>query len=105
MLKNQNKKLGILIFRYCEGTGSVIQASGDKNDLDKAFAEFEMEKDVTCLSSLKLRYFTPQEIAKLLGFPSEFTFPDNVTVKQKYKVLGNSINVTVVSLMVFNLLS
>jgi len=92
-------------YRYCEGTGSVIQSSGDKSDLDKAYADFEEKKEPTCLSSLKLRYFIPQEIAKILGFQSSFTFPDSVTVKQRYKVLGNSINVTVVSLLIFNLLS
>jgi len=32
-----------------------------------------------------------------MGFPQEFTFPETSTIKQKYRTLGNSINVKLVS--------
>ena len=53
--------------------------------------------------SLQLRYFTPREVANLMGFPADaFTFPESTTTKQKYRCLGNSINVRLVSeLMVY----
>lgn len=92
-------------FRYCEGTGSVIQSSGSKEDLDEAFRLFSKSGDEAELALLKLRYFTPQEISSLLGFPPCFSFPDTVTNKQRFKVLGNSLNVTVVSLLLFSLLT
>ena len=41
----------------------------------------------------------------MLGFPPEFSFPNDVTLKQKFKVLGNSLNVIVVSLLIFSLVS
>lgn len=93
-----------LFCRYCEGTGSVIQSSGSKEELDEAFRLFSKSGDESELAILKLRYFSPQEISSLLGFPPNFSFPDTITNKQRYKVLGNSLNVTVVSLLLFSLL-
>ncbi|KAI9142332.1 S-adenosyl-L-methionine-dependent methyltransferase [Paraphysoderma sedebokerense] len=49
------------------------------------------------LSALQMRYFTPREISNLLHFPSSFSFPEITTLKQQYRLLGNSINVYVVS--------
>ena len=90
--------------RYCEGTGSVLQTQGTEEDFHEAYRAFSDTSDVEHLKKLQLRYFTPAEIARILGFPSSFTFPDSVTLKQKYKVLGNSLNVTVVSLLICHLL-
>lgn len=47
--------------------------------------------------SLKLRFFSPAEVARLMSFPTDFTFPNSVNEKQQYKLLGNSVNVAVVS--------
>lgn len=50
---------------------------------------------------LKLRYFTPREIANLHGFPKSFVLPTKeVTVRQQYKLLGNSLSVTVVEALI-----
>eukprot|EP00039_Didymoeca_costata_P000267 m.44893 g.44893 ORF g.44893 m.44893 type:complete len:457 (+) comp10158_c0_seq2:105-1475(+) len=57
-------------------------------------------QDETCpLLKLKLRYFTPNEIKQILGFPESLSFPDHATTKQKRRLLGNSLNVTVVSIL------
>ena len=52
-----------------------------------------------------LRYLSDEEVARLMGFPSKedatgstestFSFPDWCTEKQKWRLLGNSINVVV----------
>jgi len=92
--------------RYCEGTGSVLQTAGDAADVyQRANKEESVEDTVTILKELKLRYFTPSEICRLLCFANHFNFPSNITKKQQYKVLGNSINVKVVVLMIYLLLS
>ncbi len=39
-----------------------------------------------------------------MGFPKEFSFPDEITLKQRYRVLGNSINVRVVAELIKYLL-
>lgn len=84
---------------YAEGTGSVLKMA----DIDDAEI-FERYRDATddqsksaLLSVLKLRYFTPREVANLHGFPSDFCFPSSVSVKQQYRLLGNSLNVHVVT--------
>jgi len=52
-----------------------------------------------------LRYLTPDEIARLHGFPPEFFFPEHVTRTQRYALLGNSLSVDVVGCLLEHLLA
>ncbi|XP_069504453.1 tRNA (cytosine(38)-C(5))-methyltransferase isoform X2 [Ambystoma mexicanum] len=91
---------------YVEGTGSVLQTAMDV-EIDSAFKSLEdlsEEEKLANLSSLKLRYFTPREIANLHGFPASFDFPDKITVRQRYRLLGNSLNVHIVAKLISVLL-
>ncbi|NWT79701.1 TRDMT methyltransferase, partial [Lanius ludovicianus] len=91
---------------YVEGTGSVLQTAVDV-ELESVFKHIDNlpeEEKLVKLSTLKLRYFTPREIANLHGFPLEFGFPEKVTVKQCYRLLGNSLNVHVVAKLISILL-
>ncbi|XDV47779.1 hypothetical protein PO909_017336 [Leuciscus waleckii] len=84
---------------YVEGTGSVLQSCVDV-ELESVFKSLELlseEDKLKQLLQLKLRYFTPREIANLMGFPADFSFPKQMSTKQQYRVLGNSLNVHVVS--------
>ncbi|XP_030871485.1 tRNA (cytosine(38)-C(5))-methyltransferase isoform X8 [Gorilla gorilla gorilla] len=87
---------------YIEGTGSVLQTAEDVQveNIYKSLTNLSQEEQITKLSMLKLRYFTPKEIANLLGFPPEFGFPKKITVKQRYRLLGNSLNVHVVAKLI-----
>ncbi|XP_010897330.2 tRNA (cytosine(38)-C(5))-methyltransferase [Esox lucius] len=92
---------------YVEGTGSVLQSCME-TDMESAFRSLELlsdEEKLQQLSRLKLRYFTPREIANLMGFPKHFTFPKNISTKQQYRVLGNSLNVHVVARLIQLLVS
>ncbi|NXG07594.1 TRDMT methyltransferase, partial [Sakesphorus luctuosus] len=91
---------------YVEGTGSVLQTAVDVQleSVFKHIEELREEEKLMKLSTLKLRYFTPREIANLHGFPLEFGFPEKVTVKQCYRLLGNSLNVHVVAKLISILL-
>ncbi|XP_074013284.1 tRNA (cytosine(38)-C(5))-methyltransferase isoform X2 [Numenius arquata] len=91
---------------YVEGTGSVLQTAVDVQleSVFKHIEELPEEEKLMKLSTLKLRYFTPREIANLHGFPLEFGFPDKVTIKQCYRLLGNSLNVHVVAKLISLLL-
>ena len=91
---------------YAVGTGSVLQHALSEEDMHTAFKEFkekqaagETETPFECLTPLQLRYFTPREVANLMCFPREFSIPRDVTLRQSYKVLGNSLNVLVVSVL------
>jgi len=90
--------------RYSEGTGSVIQERGDRDEV-YARAGRTPDERVQILSELGLRYFSTREVARLLGFPSSFSFPASVGRRARYKALGNSLNVTVVSLLLKHLLA
>ncbi|XP_054027297.1 tRNA (cytosine(38)-C(5))-methyltransferase [Dryobates pubescens] len=91
---------------YVEGTGSVLQTAVDVQleSVFKHIEELPEEEKLMKLSTLKLRYFTPREIANLHGFPLDFGFPEQVTVKQRYRLLGNSLNVHLVARLISILL-
>lgn len=74
--------------RAVEGTGSVIDIEGG----------FGSEQST-------LRYFSPREIANLLGFPATFQMDGLVTPKQQYGLLGNSVSVPVVASLLFDLIT
>uniref|UniRef100_A0AAQ4RLZ5 tRNA (cytosine(38)-C(5))-methyltransferase n=1 Tax=Gasterosteus aculeatus aculeatus TaxID=481459 RepID=A0AAQ4RLZ5_GASAC len=77
------------------GTGSVLQCC-----MESVFAGLDqMSEDdkLQQLLKLKLRYFSPREVANLMGFPQSFSFPQQISTKQQYRVLGNSLNVVVVA--------
>uniref|UniRef100_A0A3Q1BB08 tRNA (cytosine(38)-C(5))-methyltransferase n=1 Tax=Amphiprion ocellaris TaxID=80972 RepID=A0A3Q1BB08_AMPOC len=85
--------------RYVEGTGSVLQSSVE-TEVESVFMGLDQcseEEKLQRLSKLKLRYFTPREVANLMGFPQSFSFPEQISTIQRYRVLGNSLNVLVVS--------
>ena len=111
---------------YAVGTGSVLQhaaAATTRGDMDRAFVEYLNVRDqereeakvkaralssdqrvcvapgAAALHRLQLRYFSPREMANLLCFPPRFSFPAGTSLKQRYRLLGNSINVSLVSML------
>ncbi|KAJ6519200.1 S-adenosyl-L-methionine-dependent methyltransferase [Mycena sanguinolenta] len=97
-----------------ERAGSILQMNEDQ-DTTTVFDIFLQEQSsstagdtldsVRTLDTLRLRYFTPEELLRLFSFapipcsssdePS-FTWPENVSRKTKYRLIGNSVNVKVV---------
>jgi tRNA (cytosine38-C5)-methyltransferase len=88
-------------YNYMKGTGSVLQTDGfDQTEMClsdfNSLYRLSQIKSTCPLSPLCLRYFTPREIARLHGFPETFQFPSYVTRKQRYRLLGNSLNIQIV---------
>lgn len=86
--------------RYVEGSGSVIETN-------PFFGQEENGKSCTMEEELlkrKLRYFSPREMLNLHGFPPDFKFPEGITCLQACKLIGNSLNVTVVRELLLYLL-
>jgi tRNA (cytosine38-C5)-methyltransferase len=90
--------------RFVKGTGSVLYSG---NLEDRVFTltkpeEREFQPDWAKDLDLEkhLRYFSGVEMARLLGFPESFTFPPTVTLKQQWKLMGNSLNVRVASKLI-----
>jgi site-specific DNA-cytosine methylase len=60
------------------------------------------------MQSSVLRYFSPKEMASLHGFPSRFEFPtskDAPGIRTQMALVGNSLNVMVVSRLMEHLLT
>ncbi|KAG0336896.1 tRNA (cytosine-5-)-methyltransferase, partial [Podila humilis] len=108
---------------FVESTGSILQLAHEKDTAaifeeaetlkstptkDEAEKEANQTKALALMRSLGLRYFTENEVARLMGFPiveGKFSFPDTTSLKQRYRVLGNSINVKVVGQLIQYLLA
>ena len=63
------------------------------------------ERAVEILRPLRLRYFSPEELLRLLCFDDSgsnntFGWPEGVSTKTKYRLIGNSVNVLVVSKLI-----
>jgi site-specific DNA-cytosine methylase len=44
-----------------------------------------------------VRRFSPSEVARLLGLPVDFRFPDEVSLEVRYRLLGNGLSIPVAS--------
>jgi hypothetical protein len=57
------------------------------------------EEDMSTLHSGAVRLFSPDELLHIFGFPDSYSFPDNMTTRQKYRAIGQSINKIVVQML------
>lgn len=59
----------------------------------------KIEAFVESLEQLKLRFLSPGEVAALHSFPPAplFGFPDGISLRQRYQLLGNSLSVAIVA--------
>jgi tRNA (cytosine38-C5)-methyltransferase len=83
--------------KFTVGTGSVLQTVSPP-------LAHPIARDSAALRKAALRYFSPREIANLHGFPRSFKL-GSVSAKQQYKLLGNSLSVTVVQALLAHLFS
>jgi tRNA (cytosine38-C5)-methyltransferase len=67
------------------------------NPVDDKDLEGILEDPVAASKLLGLRMFSPEEISRLHMFPETFEFPCHISLQQKWKLLGNSMNIMVVS--------
>ncbi len=51
-----------------------------------------------------IRRFSPGEVARLLGLPPEFRFPEDLGLEQRYRLLGNGLSLPVATWVVERLL-
>ncbi|KAI0262477.1 S-adenosyl-L-methionine-dependent methyltransferase [Gloeopeniophorella convolvens] len=96
-----------------ERTGSILQENEtlDTTTTFDMFLEAQANEDpqaVELLRPLRLRYFSPAELLRLFCFESRdvagtFRWPDGVSTKTKYRLIGNSVNVRVVTALIEHL--
>ncbi|KAI5885227.1 S-adenosyl-L-methionine-dependent methyltransferase [Schizophyllum commune H4-8] len=102
--------------KLVERAGSILQMNEDM-DTTQTFEEYQeacQETNPTqalqILRPLRLRYFTPQELLCLFGFNDPglqvaYKWPYNISEKTKYRLIGNSVNIHVVTNLVNYLVS
>lgn len=82
-------------------TGSLLlfrDGKGEKtNNLIRTVAEVPIDRSDMTRYRGRLRRFTSRELLRLFGFPKSFSFPPDISRDHQYKLIGNSINVVVVS--------
>ncbi|KAI8983204.1 S-adenosyl-L-methionine-dependent methyltransferase [Trametes punicea] len=97
--------------KLVERAGSVLQMNEqlDTTSTFDAFLDAQRRGDenaVRLLHPLRLRYFSPTELLRLFAFlpPASddrqectFIWPEDISTKTKYKLIGNSVNVRVVT--------
>ena len=89
--------------KYVKGTGSIYtpMSREDVENVYKRIKEIDSDSSdqekLKLLRTLQLRYFSPAEISRLMCFPEDFAFQDEMTVRQRYQLLGNSVNVGVIA--------
>lgn len=83
--------------KYIIGTGSFLQTKMLKN---RNFRKDNPEE----LLQAGLRFFTETEISRLHGLPDIFEFPASVNRINRYRLLGNSLNIKVVAEILSRLL-
>jgi tRNA (cytosine38-C5)-methyltransferase len=85
--------------KFIRGTGSVLYTGTTTKSLSLSLPqdrEFDPHwADQLDNVSQNLRYFSGLEMSRLFGFPSQFSFPDEITLRQQWKLMGNALNVTV----------
>ncbi|CAH8551713.1 unnamed protein product [Heterobilharzia americana] len=86
-----------------EGTGSILQTSMEDETTEKITKYYEANKEdehvmLQYAGQLRLRFFHHREVANMLCFPKDF---EHVTEKQRLRLLGNSVNVLVVSHLIY----
>eukprot|EP01064_Diplonema_japonicum_P017033 TRINITY_DN25094_c0_g1_i1.p1 TRINITY_DN25094_c0_g1~~TRINITY_DN25094_c0_g1_i1.p1 ORF type:complete len:409 (+),score=81.64 TRINITY_DN25094_c0_g1_i1:36-1229(+) len=87
-----------------KGSGSVLIQTGTEEDyLSERRAFREGEK--IDFSKYKMRYFTPREVATLMGYPSGFKLTGDLQDIQHYRLLGNSLSIRVVGRLIEYLLA
>ena len=92
----------VILIRFF--VGSILQQSGNLEEVFQEISKLVIEEDkINLLKTLHLRYFSPYEVAKLLGFPvnEKFSFPTSYINRPNlcFSVLGNSLNVKIVSVL------
>ena len=90
---------------YAEpGSNAVLQTSATFDmflQQQRCANQSQVEKAIEMLRPLRLRYFSPTELLRIFHFTppqteTHFLWPDQISEKTKYRMLGNSVNVEVV---------
>eukprot|EP00742_Colponemidia_sp_Colp-10_P009008 GILJ01009790.1.p1 GENE.GILJ01009790.1~~GILJ01009790.1.p1 ORF type:complete len:344 (+),score=36.55 GILJ01009790.1:45-1076(+) len=81
---------------HFRGNGSLLCTNASSKTYDRFLNNIE---------DLDIRYFTPEEILRIHFYPSSWTFPSTVSLKHRYALLGNGVNIFVCAKLLTVLIS
>lgn len=81
-------------FCFTKGYGKLVDRAAGSCFLPNAVS-YDRTQDPASISG-QLRLFHPTELLRLFGFPSSFSFPSHLSLRQRFNCIGNSVNVEVV---------
>ncbi|KAL9642951.1 hypothetical protein ABK040_010644 [Willaertia magna] len=94
--------------RFLRGTGPlVLELKEEFSNLtdDEVFSKINFNDiENTLLTLGNVRFLHPLEISRLMTFPPNFQFKEDIQIKQQYKLLGNSVNVLTVAHLIYYLI-
>ncbi|PVU86345.1 hypothetical protein BB561_006736, partial [Smittium simulii] len=109
--------------KHIIGSGSFL-VTDTNADINQAMEQLQLSNlsdadKLDIVESLKLRFFSPLEVARLMCFPviggvtntkfniseagTRLKFPSDLSVRQQHQLLGNSVNILVVAALLFEL--
>lgn len=84
--------------KFVRGTGSILYSGNKAMDLESPESrKYDSDWLDGIDAAQELRYFSGTELSRLFGFSPQFSFPHDVSLKQQWKLIGNSLNVKVAS--------
>lgn len=106
-----NEKLDVRAHIFVQDTSLMAMPSKTTTVFDEFLLAQKMgdPNAVRILDELRLRYFSPDELLGLFNFTMSttaiesgkpFVWPQNISTKTRYKLIGNSVNVFVVSQLI-----
>jgi site-specific DNA-cytosine methylase len=95
-----------VVDRYRNAIHVIDRASrgGVANCFTSAYGRSLVRSGSYLLEAGRVRYFTPREILRCLGFPDTFSLGNNLAVEKSWKLVGNSLSVPVVRYMLASIL-
>nr|CAG4717148.1 unnamed protein product [Naegleria fowleri] len=83
--------------QFLRGTGPLVLLLNDTYldvDVEKIFQSIDFENIETLTGLGRIRFLHPIEVARLMTFTPWFSCPSSkLSIKQQYKLMGNSVNV------------
>jgi len=94
--------------QFLRGTGPLVlllneELSRNRVTYQELYNRIDFEQPETMTNMGKIRFLHPIEVARLMTFVPWLYCPKTLSIKQQYKLMGNSINVITVSNMLYHL--
>lgn len=70
-----------------------------------SYKDINKSDDMSIEYQNAIRFFAPEELLKIFGFPETFEYQSEISLKRKYKLIGQSVNIKVVEYIMNSILN